>query len=342
MPAQTNLFTPIQLRSVTARNRLWISPMCQYSVFAEDGVPTTWQMVHLGSRAVGGAGLIITEATAVEARGRISAQDVGLWNDLQAEAYAPITRFLIEQGSVPVVQLAHAGRKAHVPGAIAPSALPFDDMPVPQAMDAAALTAVISAFQAAATRALAAGFQGVEIHSAHGYLLHEFLSPLSNRRTDQYGGSFENRIRLLGEVVDAVRAVWPADLPLFVRISATDWTDGGWDVEQSVALARVLATRGVDLIDVSSGGLAPEQRVPLSPGYQVGFAERIKQEAKIATGAVGLITGALQADAIVKEGKADAVLIARQSLRDPYWPLRAARELGYEAPVPTQYQRAWQ
>jgi 2,4-dienoyl-CoA reductase-like NADH-dependent reductase (Old Yellow Enzyme family) len=341
MPAELNLFSPIELRSVTARNRLWVSPMCQYSVFAEDGVPTAWHMVHLGSRALGGAGLIITEASAVEPRGRISARDVGLWNEAQAAAYAPIIRFLREHGAVPAVQLAHAGRKAQVPGSIAPSALPFDSMPVPQEMGAGEIAAVVSAFQRGAALALQAGFQVVEIHAAHGYLLHEFLSPLSNQRTDKYGGSFQNRIRLLAEVVVAVRGFWPKNLPLFVRISATDWLEGGWDVEQSVALAKYLAPIGVDLIDVSSGGLSAEQRIPLGPGYQVGFAERIKREAGIAVGAVGLITGAKQADAIVKEGRADAVLIARQSLRDPYWPLRAARELGCDVPVPFQYQRAW-
>jgi 2,4-dienoyl-CoA reductase-like NADH-dependent reductase (Old Yellow Enzyme family) len=341
MPAELNLFSPIELRGVTARNRLWVSPMCQYSVFAEDGLPTAWHMVHLGSRAVGGAGLIVTEATAVEPRGRISARDVGLWNEAQAAAYAPIVSFMRDYGAIPAVQLAHAGRKAQVPGSIAPSAIPFDSMPVPHEMGAGEIAAVVSAFQRGAALALQAGFQVVEIHAAHGYLLHEFLSPLSNRRTDQYGGTFENRARLLSEVVVAVRGFWPENLPLFVRISATDWLEGGWDVEQSIALARHLAPLGVDLIDVSSGGLSPEQRIPLSPGYQVDFAARIKREAGIAVGAVGLITGATQADAIVKEGRADAVLIARQSLRDSYWPLRAARELGYDVPVPLQYQRAW-
>ncbi len=341
MPAELNLFSPLELRSITVRNRLWISPMCQYSVFAEDGVPTGWQMVHLGSRAVGGAGLIITEASSVEPRGRISARDVGLWDEAQAAAYAPIVRFMREYGAVAAVQLAHAGRKAQVPGAIGPSAVAFDAMPVPQEMGTDEIAAVVSAFQRGAVLALQAGFQVVEIHAAHGYLLHEFLSPLANRRTDGYGGSFENRSRLLSEVVEAVRRFWPAELPLFVRISATDWIESGWDVEQSIALARKLGALGVDLIDVSSGGVSPEQHVPLSPGYQVGFAERIKREAGIAVGAVGLITGASQADTIVKEGRADAVLIARQSLRDPYWPLRAARELGYEVPVPFQYQRAW-
>jgi len=339
---QTHLFSPYRLRDVTARNRLWISPMCMYSVFAEDGVPTDWHLVHLGSRAVGGAGLIIVEATGVEQRGRISAHDLGLWHDVQAAAFEPIVRVLKEHGSVPAVQLAHAGRKAGVPGAIAPSPLAFSpDTTVPHKMALAEIGQVIDAFRSAARRALAAGFQAVEIHSAHGYLLHEFLSPISNRRQDVYGGSFENRTRLLLEVVRAIRAVWPERLPLFVRISATDWVPGGWDIDQSVALARLLKAEGVDLVDCSSGGLSPDQQMPLGPSYQVPFAERIRREAGIATGAVGLITQAQQADAIVRQGQADAVLIARQSLRDPYWPLRAARELGVDLPVPFQYRRGW-
>jgi len=342
MPSQPNLFSPLKLRDVTARNRLWVSPMIQYSVFAEDGVPTDWHLVHFGSRAVGGAGLILTGATAVEPRGRISARDTGLWNDAQAEAYARIVRFQAEQGALPAVQLAHAGRKAEVPGAIGPSALAFSpEMPVPQVMTPDDITEVVTAFRDAAVRAHAAGFQAVEVHSAHGYLLHEFLSPISNQRTDAYGGSFENRIRLVLEVVRAVRAVWPERLPLFVRISATDWLPGGWDVDQSVELARRLGPEGVDLVDVSSGGISPDQQITLGPGYQVPFSERVRREAGIATGAVGLITEARQADAIVREGRADAVLIGRQSLRDPYWPLRAARELGYEVEVPFQYRRAW-
>lgn len=337
-----HLFSPFQLRDVTARNRLWIAPMCMYSVFAEDGVPTDWHLVHLGSRAVGGAGLIIVEATAVEPRGRISAQDVGLWNDAQAAAFQPIVRFLKEHGSVPAIQLAHAGRKAGVPESIGPSPLPFSaDYRTPHEMTLADIGQVIDAFQQAARRALAAGFQVVEIHSAHGYLLHEFLSPISNHRADSYGGSFEKRTRLLLEVVRAVRVVWPERLPLLVRISASDWLPGGWDVDQSVALARLLKDEGVDLVDCSSGGISPEQQVQLGPGYQVPFAERIRQEAGIATGTVGLITEARQADAIVREGRADAVLIARQSLRDPYWPLRAARELGMDLPAPSQYRRGW-
>ncbi len=340
----THLFSPITLRSITARNRLWISPMCQYSVSAEDGVPTDWHLVHLGSRAVGGAGLVIAEATAVEARGRISSQDLGLWNDAQTEAFDRITRFQIEHGAVPAIQLAHAGRKAGVPGKIGPSPLAFSpEMGAPRAATTDDIAAVVAAFRAAAGRALTAGFQVVEIHAAHGYLLHEFLSPLSNRRTDAYGGAFENRARLLLEVVAAVREVWPERLPLLVRISATDWMPDApsWDLAQSVALAQQLKAEGVDLVDVSSGGLAAEQQIQLGPGYQAPFAERIRREAGIATAAVGLITEARQADAIVREGQADAVLIGRQSLRDPYWPWRAARELGHEAPVVFQYRRGW-
>jgi 2,4-dienoyl-CoA reductase-like NADH-dependent reductase (Old Yellow Enzyme family) len=335
------LFTPITLRSVTARNRIWVSPMCQYSVFAEDGKPTAWHMVHLGSRAVGGAGLILVEATAVEARGRISARDVGLWNEEQADAFAEINRFVAEQGAISAVQLAHAGRKAGVPGAIAPSALAFSNMPTPQEMTATQIVAVISAFQRSAALAIRAGFQAIEIHAAHGYLLHQFLSPLSNQRTDGYGGSFERRTRLLLEVVKGVRAFWPERLPLFVRISATDWVEGGWDIEQSIELTRLLKPAGVDLIDASSGGLSPEQKIPIGPGYQVAFAQRIRGEAKIATAAVGLITEPAQAEAIIRDGQADAVLIARESLRDPYWPLHAARALGYEMKPPFQYERAW-
>ncbi len=338
----THLFSPIALRDVVARNRLWISPMCQYSVFAQDGVATEWHLVHLGSRAVGGAGLIIVEATAVEPRGRISAQDLGLWNDAQTEALARITRFLREHGAVPAIQLAHAGRKAGVPGAIGPSAIAFSpELPVPQDMALSDISTVVRAFRDAAARAAEAGFQAVEIHSAHGYLLHEFLSPISNRRTDSYGGDLGHRCRLLLEVVRAVRGIWPERLPLFVRISATDWLPRGWDIEQSAALAGLLKAAGVDLVDVSSGGLSPDQQIRPGPGYQVPFAERIRREAGIATGAVGLITGAEQADAIVREGQADVVLIARQSLRDPYWPLRVASELGAEMPPPFQYQRAW-
>jgi 2,4-dienoyl-CoA reductase-like NADH-dependent reductase (Old Yellow Enzyme family) len=309
----------------------------------EDGVATDWHVVHLGSRAVGGAGLIIVEATAVEPRGRISPQDLGLWNDAQAEALRRVAQVISDNGAVPAIQLAHAGRKADDAAAIAPSALAFSPQSVtPRAMAAEDVDAVIQAFRAAALRAAAAGFQALEIHAAHGYLLHEFLSPVSNRRTDDYGGSFANRTRLALGVARAARAVWPERLPLFVRISATDWLPApAWEIEQSVALAQQLKAEGVDLIDCSSGGLAPEQEIPLQPGYQVPFAARIRREAGIATGAVGLITTARHAEEIVRAGQADAVLIGRQSLRDPYWPLGAARELGQECAAPFQYRRAW-
>ncbi len=343
MPADNvHLFTPLTLRGVTMRNRVWISPMCQYSVFNQDGVATDWHLVHLGSRAVGGAGLVVVEATAVEGRGRISAEDLGLWNDRQGEALARVAHFLAEHGATPAIQIAHAGRKAGVAGAIAPSPIPFSEQtPTPQEMSQADIEDVIRAFAGAAGRAYEAGFQVVEIHAAHGYLLHQFLSPISNQRTDSYGGSFAHRTRLLLAVTEAVRRVWPERLPLFVRISATDWVPDGWDVDQSVTLACLLRERGVDLIDVSSGGTSPAQQIKLGPGYQVPFAARIRREAGSPTGAVGLITEPHQADAIVQEGHADAVLIGRQSLRDPYWPLRAARTLDYTTEVPFQYQRGW-
>lgn len=343
MSKTPSLFTPLPLRAVTARNRLWISPMCQYSVFAEDGIATDWHFVHLGSRAVGGAGLIIVEATAVEPRGRISRQDLGLWDDRQVDGLARCVRVMADNGATPAIQLAHAGRKATDPDAIAPSALPFSaESATPRAMDAVDVAVVVRAFRDAARRAAAAGFQAVEIHAAHGYLLHEFLSPISNQRADAYGGSFANRIRLLLEVTAAVRSVWPERLPLFVRISATDWVAGpSWDLEQSVALAELLKAAGVDLIDCSSGGLTPAPQIPLAPGYQVPFAARIRREAGIATAAVGLITEPRHAQEIVQTGQADAVLIGRQSLRDPYFPLRAARALGQEIAVPFQYRQGW-
>ena len=352
-----NLFDPFPQRSLSLRNRLVVSPMCEYS--AIDGMPNDWHMVHLGSRAVGGAGAVIAEATAVSAQGRISPQDTGLWNDAQADAWQPIVRFIKSQGAVAGVQLAHAGRKAStlrpweghgpVPAGqgdwltVAPSALPFDTgWNVPLALDEAGIAAVIADFRASAQRALAAGFELIELHAAHGYLLHQFLSPLSNRRDDRYGGSFDNRSRIVREIVAAVREVWPAELPLWLRVSATDWADeGGWDVEQSVQLARELKPLGVDLIDVSSGGLLPHVTIPLGPGYQVPFAARIRREAGIATGAVGLITTAEQAAAIVANGEADVVLMARESLRDPYFPRRAAQILGAQVSPPVQYQRAW-
>ncbi|HKR76779.1 MAG TPA: NADH:flavin oxidoreductase/NADH oxidase [Rhodanobacter sp.] len=350
------LFESFQQRSLSLRNRIVVSPMCQYS--AIDGMPDHWHLVHLGSRAVGGAGAVFAEATAVSAQGRISPGDAGIWNDAQAAAWRPITTFIAAQGAIPGVQLAHAGRKAsaHRPwdgggalavsegawATVAPSALPFDGgWHTPEALDAAGIRQVVGDFRAAAQRALAAGFQLIELHAAHGYLLHQFLSPLSNRRDDAYGGSFENRTRLLREVITAVRKAWPEELPLWLRISATDWAEGGWDMEQSVRLAREVKPLGVDLIDVSSGGLVPHVKIPLAPGYQVPFAARIRRETGIATGAVGLITGARQAAEIVANDEADVVLIARESLRDPYFPRRAAQELGAQLPAPAQYQRAW-
>ncbi|HUH56691.1 MAG TPA: NADH:flavin oxidoreductase/NADH oxidase [Rhodanobacter sp.] len=355
-----NLFDPLTQRSLTLRNRLVISPMCQYS--ATDGLPDGWHLVHLGSRAVGGAAVVIAEATAVSAQGRISPGDTGLWNDTQREAWRPIARFIKAHGAVAGVQLAHAGRKASAQRpwegggplpmgqgdwlTVAPSALPFDaGWPAPQALDSAAIRALIDDFRAAAQRALVAGFELVELHAAHGYLLHQFLSPLSNHRTDEYGGSFDNRSRIVREVITAVREVWPDRLPLWLRLSATDWApaDGprGWDIEQSVQLAQQVKALGVDLIDVSSGGLLPHVKVPVRPGYQVPFAARIRAETGVATGAVGLITTAAQAAQIVASGEADVVLMARESLRDPYFPLRAAQELGVQIDVPLQYQRAW-
>ncbi|OZB60903.1 MAG: oxidoreductase [Lysobacterales bacterium 14-68-21] len=350
------LFEPLKQRSLTLRNRLVVAPMCQYS--ATDGLPEAWHMVHLGSRAVGGAALVISEATAVSPEGRISAGDVGLWNEAQQQAWAPITAFIHAQGAIAGVQLAHAGRKASAQrpwdgggalaagegawSTVAPSALPFDaGWHVPAALDEAGIAKVIDDFRAAARRALDAGFQLAEVHAAHGYLLHQFLSPLSNRRTDGYGGSFENRTRLVREVVGAVREEWPDHLPVWLRISATDWVEGGWDIEQSVALAKQVRELGVELIDVSSGGLVPRVSIPVAPGYQVPFARRIRVEAGIATGAVGLINEPGQAEAIITNGDADVVLQARESLRDPYFPRRAARALGASIDVPLQYQRAW-
>lgn len=350
------LFSPLPQRGLVLRNRIAVSPMCQYS--AVDGLPDTWHLVHLGSRAVGGAGLVMTEAAAVSPEGRISPDDAGLWNDAQAQAWAPIAAFLRAQGAVPAVQLAHAGRKAStfapwrgrgaVPVAdggwqvVAPSALAYNaDYPSPQALDAAGIARVVDDFRASAVRALDAGFEVVELHAAHGYLLHQFLSPLSNTRDDAWGGSFDNRVRVVLDVVDAVRGVWPERLPLWVRISASDWVEGGWDIEQSVALARLLKGRGVDLVDTSSGGLSPLQSIEAVPDYQVPFARRIREDVGIATGAVGLITTPAQAERIVADGDADIVLLARELLRDPYFPRRAARALGVEIETPDQYLRAW-
>lgn len=352
----THLFAPFEIRGVTLRNRIAVSSMCQYSSI--DGFANDWHLVHLGSRAAGGAGLVMTEAAAVEPRGRISPQDLGIWKDSQIEMLARITRFIAEQGAVSGIQLAHAGRKASTaspwqggqpvsaeeggwPDIIAPSAVPFDaGYAIPEALSEAQIARLTHAFVEAAQRSLAAGFQIVEIHAAHGYLLHEFLSPLSNHRTDRYGGSFENRIRALCEVAEAVRAVWPEHYPLFVRISATDWVEGGWDIEQSIALARSLAPLGVDLIDVSSGGVISGAKIPVGPGYQTRLAERIRREADILTSAVGMITSPQQADHILRTGQADLVMLARELLRDPHWPLHASVALKQSAPWPLQYQRA--
>jgi len=351
------LFDPLQIREVTLRNRVVVSPMCQYS--SEDGFANDWHLVHLGSRAVGGAGLVFTEASAVTKEGRISPQDLGIWKDEHVDMLARIVRFLDAQGAVAGMQLAHSGRKASTqqpwkgsrvlaPGEdggfrpiLAPSPIPFrPEDPAPEELDAKGIARVVHAFADAAARALQAGFRVLEIHSAHGYLLHEFLSPLSNRRTDTYGGSLENRIRALMEVTRAVRGRWPEKLPLFVRIAATDWADGGWDVEQSVELARRLKSEGVDLIDCSSGGLVPGVKIPLGPGYQTQFAARIRRDAAIRTGAVGLIRGADQAEHILRTEQADCVIIARQLLREPYWPLSAARQLAVQVRWPPQYERA--
>jgi 2,4-dienoyl-CoA reductase-like NADH-dependent reductase (Old Yellow Enzyme family) len=351
-----SLFSPFKLGNITLRNRIAVSPMCEYS--AVDGVPQDWHLVHLGSRAVGGAGLIFTEATGVSAEGRISFGDTGLWNDAQQAAWSRITAFIHSQGAAAGIQLAHAGRKASTdlpwqggkPIAVdaggwlpvAPSALAFDtDYTVPQALDDAGIQKVIVDFAASARRAAAAGFDVIELHAAHGYLLHEFLSPLSNQRQDRYGGSLENRARLLREIVAAVRKEWPAPRPLVVRVSATDWAKGGWDIDECVDLAKLLKSDGVDLIDTSSGGNVAHVQIPLGPGYQVPFAARIRKEADIATGAVGLITSAQQAQEILERGDADLILLARESLRDPYFPRRAAAELGVKITPPLQYQRAW-
>jgi 2,4-dienoyl-CoA reductase-like NADH-dependent reductase (Old Yellow Enzyme family) len=350
------LFDPLTIRDLTFANRVFVSPMCQYS--SENGYANDWHFVHLGSRAVGGAGLVLTEATAVLPEGRISPQDLGIWEDGHIEMLAKIVGFIHEQGSVAGMQLAHAGRKAStsrpweghdaVPESeggwtkvVAPSAVPFSDSyPMPQELTHDGISEVIDAFATAARRACQAGFRVVEVHAAHGYLIHEFLSPLSNKRDDEYGGSFENRTRLCHEVVTAVRAAWPKELPLFIRISATDWVEGGWTIEESVRLAGELRAMGVDLVDCSSGGNALQAKIPVGPGYQTAFAERIRREAEILTGAVGMITSPEQADHIIQTGQADAVIMAREFLRDPYWPLRAAGELEQAIAWPVQYLRA--
>jgi len=351
-----SLFSPLKLRGITLKNRIAVSPMCQYSSI--DGFANDWHLVHLGSRAIGGAALVFTEAAAVVPEGRISPGDLGIWKDAHVDTLARITTFLRTHGSVPGIQLAHAGRKAstEVPWKggkplsaadggwspiFAPSAIAFGaGYQTPAALDAGGIRCIIGAFVDAARRALDAGFEVIELHGAHGYLVNEFLSPLSNARSDEYGGSFENRTRFLREIVESVRNVWPERLPLFLRISATEWTEGGWDIEQSVELARMVAPLGVDLIDCSSGGNVPGVRIPIGPGYQVPLAERVRRESGVPTGAVGLITGAKQADEIVCNGDADIVLLAREELRDPYFPLHAAKELGAEIAWPVQYLRA--
>lgn len=355
----SHLFDPLTLKSITLRNRIAVSPMCQYA--SDDGVAGDWHLVHLGSRAIGGAALVIAEATAVSPEGRISPGDAGIWSDKHVEPLARINHFVRAHGAVPGIQIAHAGRKAatsrpwegdvHLADKdggwtpVAPSALAFGGGldRVPHALTPDEIKKVRDDFVNAARRSLAAGYQWIEIHSAHGYLSHEFLSPITNQRTDNYGGGFENRIRFLMETTTAVRAIWPENLPLTVRLSCTDWVEGGWDLDQSVELSRRLKAEGVDLIDCSSGGIRPGVKIPVGPGYQVPFAERIRKEAGIATGAVGMITQAKQADEIIEKGQADVVLLARELLRDPYWPAHAARELGHADAVqpPNQYARAW-
>ncbi|MBP4137375.1 NADH:flavin oxidoreductase/NADH oxidase [Flavobacterium geliluteum] len=350
------LFSPLSIKKITLKNRIAISPMCQYS--ALDGFANNWHLVHLGSRASGGAGLIIQEATAVSPEARISPADLGIWKDEHIEKLKTINEFIVSQNAIPGIQLAHAGRKASVSvpwegnkklgfaqggwQTVAPSAIPYhDDEPfLPEALDKSGIQKVIADFKAATKRAVTAGYQVMEIHGAHGYLLHQFLSPLTNKRTDEYGGSFENRIRFTLEILAAVQTEWPADLPLMVRISATDWAEGGWNPEESVQLSKILKEKGVDLIDVSSGGLVSHQQIDLGPNYQVPFAEKVKKEANILTGAVGLITEAKQAEAILENGQADLVLFARESLRNPNLPLDFAKELNDDIQWPKQYERA--
>ncbi|MGW2668294.1 NADH:flavin oxidoreductase/NADH oxidase [Streptomyces sp. NPDC001272] len=356
------LFQPYTLRSVTIPNRIWMAPMCQYSAEPsgpDAGVAHEWHFAHYAARATGGTGLILQEATAVSPEGRITPYDLGIWNDTQVEALRRITAFITSQGAVPGIQIAHAGRKgstdqpwngggpvgpeAHGWRPSAPSALPFDEgHPEPHALTAEEIHEITGQFAAAARRALAAGYQVLEIHGAHGYLIGEFLSPHSNRRTDSYGGSFEHRTRFALEVVDAVRAVWPEELPLLFRVSATDWLEeNGWTADDTVRFAALLEEHGVDLLDVSTGGLAPHVKIPAGPGYQVPFAARVKAETSLPVAAVGLITEPGQAEKILANGEADAVLLGRELLRDPFWARRAAAELGAELPVPSPYHRAW-
>lgn len=349
---EIDLLTPLQLRGVTVRNRIAMSPMCQYS--AQDGLANDWHLVHLGSRAVGGCGLVMVEATAVAPEGRISPGDLGIWGDQHIEPLTRIARFVASQGALPAIQLAHAGRKGscdppwlggrRLPPeqggwtVVAPSPAPFmDEDPRPTELDEAGIRGVVSSFEAAARRALAAGFRAIEVHAAHGYLLHEFLSPLSNRRTDRYGGDLEGRMRLVLEVAELLRAVVPQDLPLLVRISGTDWVEGGWDIDEAVALCVRLKEIGVDLIDVSSGGATPTATIPVAKGFQVPLAARIRDGAGIMTGAVGLITDVRHADDIITGGDADLVLVGRELLREPYWTIRAQHELGQEPEWPLQY-----
>jgi 2,4-dienoyl-CoA reductase-like NADH-dependent reductase (Old Yellow Enzyme family) len=350
------LFAPLKIRGIELKNRIVVSPMCEYS--SVDGFANDWHLVHLGSRAVGGAGLIITEATAVSPEGRITPDDLGLWKDEHIDKLKQIVTFIESQGSIAGVQLAHAGRKASTTSpwkggkalptddaqawqTVAPSAIPFHEgEPSPLALDKAGIEKVINDFAAATKRSISVGFKVIEIHAAHGYLLNEFLSPLSNKRDDEYGGSFENRIRILIEVTESIRKVWPEDLPLFVRISATDWTEGGWTGEDSVRLAEVLKTKGVDLIDCSTGGNVPHAKINVGPGYQVPYAEAIKKQTGILTGSVGMITTAEQAEEIVASGKADVIILARQLLRDPYFALHAAKALDVDVTWPVQYERA--
>jgi len=352
------LFDPITLRGQGFRNRLWVAPMCQYSAELEDGVPTDWHLVHLGSLARGGAGAVIAEATSVTPEGRISPQDLGLWNDAQVEAFRPITAFIRSQGSVPGVQLAHAGRKAStfrpwsetqgtVPDdqggwtTVAPSAVAFEGYDEPVALTTEAVGGLVEAFRVAARRSIDAGFELIELHAAHGYLLHQFLSPLSNRRDDQYGGSLENRARFLLEVVAAVRAEVGDEYPLLVRFSATDWADGGWNEDDTATVAAWARDAGADLFDISTGGLVAGVSIPVGLGYQVRFAEHVRNQGRVETGAVGLIVGAEQANEVVASGRADVVFMAREFLRDPHFPLRAAAELGVELDyTPSQYLRA--
>jgi 2,4-dienoyl-CoA reductase-like NADH-dependent reductase (Old Yellow Enzyme family) len=351
-----NLFSPLAIREIVLPNRIGVSPMCQYS--AVDGFANDWHLVHLGSRAVGGAGLVMVEATAVTEEGRISPGDMGIWTDAHVEPLRRIAHFVKHHGSVPAIQLAHAGRKASTQrpweggqpltatdGAwttVAPSAIPFaPNFHTPVELKVKQIRSLVDAFVKAAQRSLDAGFEIIEIHGAHGYLINEFLSPLSNHRTDEYGGSFENRTRFLREIVEAVRGVWPETLPLFVRISATDWIEGGWTENDSVALARVLADLGVDLIDCSSGGNSPDAVIPVAPGYQVQFAQKIRHETAMRTAAVGMITEPQQADDIISSGSADIVLLAREFLRNPYWPVTAAAALDGAVQPPVQYGRAF-